>query len=116
MGRYLYFLGLVFGLVLGQTSAALATDYEFTTIATFEGSSAGAPCLTFAGPDPGAQNPVAMTIASSRLWRRRQEAPHPQHRPPSRTHFAYLSHSADRHTIRSHPLRAKNFVSCWREW
>src|SRR5215469_8166575 len=32
MGRYLNFLGLVFCLVLGQTSAALATDYEFTTI------------------------------------------------------------------------------------
>jgi len=32
MGRYLNFLGLVFCLVLGQASAALATDYEFTTI------------------------------------------------------------------------------------
>ena len=32
MGRYLNFLGLVFCLVLSQTSAALATDYEFTTI------------------------------------------------------------------------------------
>ena len=32
MGRYLNFLGLMFVLVLGQTPAALATDYEFTTI------------------------------------------------------------------------------------
>src|SRR5215467_6886668 len=32
MGRYLNFLGLVFCLVLGQASAALAADYEFTTI------------------------------------------------------------------------------------
>src|SRR5215470_3474887 len=32
MGRYLYFLGLVLGLVLGQTSAALAADYDFTII------------------------------------------------------------------------------------